>query len=150
MQIGDLKVLKLVEIDDYVNVKTVFGTYCCRLRFNHPGLERSPNSQTSCFVIPAVVGGVVLDMHPHPEESAERASYKIPTTVDPLGTHPFGFIGRLSVQSKVPWSRSRTASFQPISSARDLKLRPSGECRVMPSNTVDKRCAAESPMASMA
>jgi hypothetical protein len=38
-------------------------------------------------------------------------------------------IGRFSIQSQVPLSRSRTACFHPTVSARRLKFTPSGECR---------------------
>ena len=48
----------------------------------------------------------------------------------------------LRVQSKVPVSRSCTACFQPTCSTRALKFMPSGEWRVMPSNTVARRCVS--------
>ena len=59
-------------------------------------------------------------------------------------------IGRFSVQSHVPLSRSRTASFHPTVSARRLKFTPSGEWRVMPSKTVAMSCAVLRPIASIA
>src|ERR1700723_125267 len=62
----------------------------------------------------------------------------------------FGLMDRFSVQSQVPWSRFRTASFQPTCSARCLKFRPSGEWRVIPSKIVAIICVVFSPIASMA
>ena len=47
----------------------------------------------------------------------------------------YRFIGSFLVQSKVPRSRSSAAFFHPALSALALKFKPSGEWRVMPSNS---------------
>jgi hypothetical protein len=59
-------------------------------------------------------------------------------------------IGRFFVQSNVPESRSRTVCFQPCCSERVLKFMPSGECRVMPSNSVASFWVLSNPIASIA
>ena len=89
----------------------------------------------------AALAGPALDVYPCSDRLQRQCTAGLGRSC-----YRLALIGSYAVQSKVPWSRSSTACFQPFSSARRLKFSPSRVCRVMPSNTVAIICVVCSPI----